>query len=213
MLAPWLTIPCFAAPPESAAPVAAPDAAALVATLRRVPPARSVYSEVRFSDLLDRPLILHGELEYLGPGRLGKTVERPYREQTRIADGTASVQRDGRPARTFPLDQAPELEGFLRGFAALLGGDAQALARDFSLLAQGTAANWQLTMTPRDGRLARRVRTIRVDGRGHTPLCFRTEEIDGDLDVLLVGALAAVKLTARPLPAQIDALCRGAGRS
>ena len=56
MLAPWLTIPCFAAPPESAAPVAAPDAAALVATLRRVPPARSVYSEVRFSDLLDRPL-------------------------------------------------------------------------------------------------------------------------------------------------------------
>ena len=41
-----------------------------------------------------------------------------------IADGEASVQRGDKPARKFSLSQAPELEGFLRGFAALLGGDA-----------------------------------------------------------------------------------------
>lgn len=173
-------------------------------------PARTAYTEVRFSGMLDRPLILHGELEYLGPGKLGKRVDTPYKEQTTIADGSANVQRGDRAPRTFSLAQAPELEGFLRGFSALLGGDAQALQRDFELTASGNPAHWQLQLKPRDERLVRRISAIEVDGANDVPRCFRTHEADGDLDVLLVDALADAKLTTRPSPAQIDALCRGA---
>ncbi len=200
----WLT-PSRAAPPEAQAL----DAAALVATLKRETPAHTAYTELRFSSLLERPLVLHGELEYLGPGQLGKRVDKPYREQTTIADGVAVVQRDGREPRRFPLSRAPELEGFLRGFAALLGGEADALARDFTLAADGTPARWQLRLEPRDRRLARRIGAIEVDGSGDTPKCFRTLEADGDLGVLLVDTLAEAELPARPSPAQVDALCRG----
>ena len=171
-------------------------------------PARTPYTEVRFSSLLERPLILRGELEYLGPGRLGKRVDTPYREQTRVEDGAASVQRGDRPARTFSLGQAPELEGFLRGFAALLGGDAATLAADFSLSASGDAHAWQLVLKPRDARLARRVGEIRVDGSERTPLCFVTREGDGDVAVLLVDRLASAKLPARPSQPQLEAICR-----
>lgn len=177
--------------------------------LKRAAPARTAYTEVRFSGLLDRPLILHGELEYLGPGRLSKRVDAPYREQTRIADGEATVQRGERAPRTFALAQVPDLEGFLHGFGALLGGDAATLAEDFGLAAQGDRANWQLQLTPRDRRLARRVASIEVDGSDGAPRCFRTREADGDVSVLLVDTLAAVKLSQRPAPARIDALCRG----
>ena len=180
-----------------------------MAGLHRDAPARTAYAEVRFSGLLDRPLVLRGELEYLGPGRLAKRVDAPYREQVRVADGEASVQRGDRPARTFPLGQAPELEGFLRGFAALLGGDAEALARDFALSAQGSPARWQLVLKPRDERLARRIGEIAVFGEGATPLCFRTREGDGDVGVLLVERLAAAKLPAAPSQPQVEALCRG----
>jgi len=180
-----------------------------VAGLRREAPARTPYTEVRFSGLLDRPLILHGELEYLGPGRLGKRVDAPYHEQTTVADGRASVRRGEQEARTFDLAQAPELEGFLRGFAALLGGDAAALARDFRLQSSGEAQAWHLRLTPRDARLARRITAVDVDGRGHEPRCFTTREGDGDAGVLLVGELAAAKLPARPSQAQVAALCRG----
>ena len=205
----WLALPCPAAPRETAPP--APDAKALVASLARVAPARTAYTEVRFSSLLERPLILRGELEYLGPGKLGKRVDTPYREQTRIADGEAIVQRGERAPRTFSLGQAPELEGFLRGFAALLGGDADALARDFDLSSSITANGWQLRLKPRDSRLARRILAIEVDGAGNAPRCFLTRDADGDVSVLLVDALAGVKLPARPSQAQIDALCRGSG--
>lgn len=198
--------------PSRAAPPDAPtlDAAALVAALKRDTPARTAYTELRFSSLLDRPLMLRGELEYLGPGQLGKRVDKPYREQTTIADGVAVVQRDGREPRRFPLSRAPELEGFLRGFAALLGGDADALARDFTLTASGTSAHWRIELKPRDRRLARRISAIEVDGGGDTPRCFRTREADGDVGVLLVDTLADADLPARPSQPQVDALCRGA---
>lgn len=193
-----------------AKPADAPvDAPTLVASLRREVPARTAYAEVRFSGLLERPLILHGELEYLGPDRLAKRVDTPYREQMRVEHGEASVQRGDRPVRTFPLGQAPELEGFLRGFAALLGGDAAALERDFTMTASGAARAWRLVLEPRDARLARRIREIRVDGSDATPRCFTTREGDGDVSVLLVDRLADAKLAVQVSQPQVDALCRG----
>jgi hypothetical protein len=200
---------CLPPPSQATPPEAALDADALVAGLRREAPARTPYAEVRFSGLLERPLILHGELEYLGPSQLGKRVDTPYKEQTKVANGEASVQRGTRAPRTFSLGQAPELEGFLRGFAALLGGDAVALARDFTLSASGSRNAWQLVLKPRDGRLARRVNAITVDGSGTTPLCFRTEEADGDISVLLVDRLAGARLAVQVSQPQVDALCRG----
>lgn len=165
---------------------------------------------MRWSGLLERPLILRGELEYLGPDRLGKRVDAPYREQMTVADGTATVQRGERKPRSFALGQAPELEGFLRGFSALLGGDAATLQRDFALTASGDAANWQLQLKPRDSRLARRMPSIEVDGAHGEPRCFRTHEGDGDLAILLVDTLASQKLPTRVGRAEVDALCRGA---
>jgi hypothetical protein len=204
-----LPAPCTAAPPEAGT---RPDAHALVASLVRPPPARTTYTEVRWSSLLERPLVLRGELEYLGPGQLGKRVDTPYREQLTVADGAAKVQRGEGAARTFTLGQAPELEGFLRGFSALLGGDAAALERDFTLEASGAADAWRLSLKPRDRRLAQRIRAIEVDGSGSTAHCFRTRQVDGDLAVLLVEAHAGLKLPNRPSAPQIDALCRGVAK-
>lgn len=200
-----LPAPCSSAPPEAGT---APDERTLVAGLARTPPARTAYTEVRWSSLLERPLVLRGELEYLGPGKLGKRVDTPYREQMTVADGEAKVQRGDAAVRTFSLGQAPELEGFLRGFAALLGGDAAALERDFTLAVDGGSEAWRLSLKPRDRRLAQRIRAIEVDGSGSTAHCFRTRQADGDLAVLLVEAHASAKLPNRPSAPQVDALCR-----
>ncbi|MGH8173698.1 MAG: LolA-related protein [Rhodanobacteraceae bacterium] len=202
-------IPSRAAPEAQAGGL---DAGALVAGLKRPAPAHTAYAEVRFSGLLDRPLILHGELEYEGPGKLAKTVTAPYRERTTIESGEASVQRGDKAVRKFSLGQAPELEGFLRGFTALLGGDAQALQKDFEVTASGRSDAWRLTLKPRDNRLAKRITAIEVDGTGTSARCFSTHEADGDVNVLLVESLAEAKLPTRPTEPMIDALCRGISR-
>jgi hypothetical protein len=185
------------------------DAQAIVASLKREAPARTPFSEVRFSSLLERPLIFHGELEYAGPGKLARKVTSPYDERMTIENGQASVQRGDKPARSFSLSQAPELEGFLRGFTALLGGDAATLSRDFTLTARGNANSWHLKLVPRDDRLAKRITALEVDGSGNSARCFHTFESDGDVNVMLVESLADAKLPNRPTPPMIDALCRG----
>ncbi len=183
--------------------------AALIAGLERDLPARTPYLEVRFAQMFDRPTIARGELEYLGPGRLGKRVDAPYQETTTIADGQVRVQRGARKPREIALGQIPELEGFLRGFSALLGGDAATLERDFSLTASGDAARWRLSLAPRAERLARRIASIVVDGAGNAARCFTINDADGDASVMLVEALATAELPKPLTPHNLDLACRG----
>lgn len=210
-----------AATPEPAAThapvarVAAPalDATRLIASLKRDAPARTAYTEVQFNSLLDRPLLLHGELAYLGPDKLSKRVDLPYQELTTISDGEVTVERGKRRPRHFSLGRAPELEGFLRGFLALLGGDAAALASTFELASTGTPAHWQLTMTPHDARLRSHIAGIDVDGDANHPHCFTVRMADGDTNVMLVEQYAQTPLTAAATPTTLAALCRSSTSS
>src|SRR5262249_56636152 len=104
--------------------------------LRRQAPVETGYAEVRFVGLLKQPLVLHGRLHYGGAGELGKDVERPYRETTKIHDGRVDVQRAGRAPQRFPLDRAPELQALLAAFGALLGGDVATLAQYYRVAAR-----------------------------------------------------------------------------
>jgi len=172
--------------------VAAPDAATLIAGLARQPPASIAFAEVRFSSLLREPLIISGNLAYGGPGNLERHVARPYRETTTIRGESARIEREGEEPRTFALKHAPELQGFLSAFGALLAGDAAALEKIFVVAASGEDSLWQLELTPTDSRMRRRVRAIVVNGRNDQPRCVATLDAQGGGSVLLLGAATPV---------------------
>jgi len=163
---------------------------------------------VRFVRVLNKPLLLRGELDYGGADKLGKRVEQPYRETTTIAAGSVDVQREGRASRHFSLERAPELQALLVGFSALLGGDAATLKKFYTVSIVDNATNWTLTLTPVAPALAQHLRSIVVDGTGTEPHCFSLREADGDASVMLLGALAATKLPQKPTPSALDAICQ-----
>lgn len=165
---------------------------------------------MRFSHLLRKPLLAHGQLDYNGPGRLAKRVESPYREVTTIADGAVNVQREGRAVRHFSLDRAPELQALLVSFSALLGGNATQLEQFYTMHLVDNADGWVLTLTPRKPDLARQLHDITVDGRASDPRCFTLHEADGDTSVMLLDTLAAVRLPDPLTVAALSALCRAA---
>lgn len=191
-------------------PTPSPDAAGLIARLARPAPASTAYVQVRFSHLLRKPLVAQGQLDYAGPGRLAKRVESPYHEVTAIADGAVIVQREGRAARHFSLDRAPELQALLISFSALLGGNAAQLEQFYLTQLVGSADSWTLTLTPRKPDLAEHLRDITVDGRANDPRCFTLREDDGDSSVMLLGSLAAAHLPEPLTVAALSALCRAA---
>jgi len=189
------------------APAVPSEAEALIAKLARPQPASTAYTEVRFVHLLRKPLVLHGQLDYNGPGRLGKRVEAPYRETTTIDDGAVEVAREGRPPRHFDLERAPELKALLTGFSALLGGDAATLQQFYTMELVKNAANWTLTLGPRIVDSSLHLRALVVSGVGTEPRCFTLQQADGDSSTMLLGALAEATLPQPPTATAVAALC------
>ena len=181
-----------------------------MARLARPAPATTRYTEVRFVHLLRKPLLLHGELDYGGAEHLGKRVLAPYKEATVISGNVVSVTREGRAARQFGLERAPQLQALLASFSALLGGDSATLRKYYTLELVENAPNWKLTLSPKDSGLARHLRRIVVDGSANEPHCFTLNEANGDGSVMLLGTLADAKLADPPTVTALDALCRGA---
>ena len=194
---------------KASAPEDAATARELVNSMGRPAPAHTAFAEARFLKVLDQPLVVSGELAWLGDDRLERRVERPNPEVSTIADGEVTQQREGHPPRHFSLKRAPQLQILLDSFVALLGGDSARLERAFNI--QHTVdetKHWTLTLTPRDATLARTVSSIEIDGRDNEPRCMRMQEADGDLAVDLLGELAA-KMPATPTRAALAALCKG----
>jgi hypothetical protein len=208
-----LTSLLFTASPSPAAPPdgTSAETSTLISRLALPAPADTAYAETRFVHMLRKPLQLRGELHYGGPGVLGKRVDTPYRETTNIANGEVEVLREGKSSRKFSLERAPELEALLSSFSALLGGDAAALERNFTIALARSETAWQLTLTPRTADLSRHLRDLVVDGRDAEVRCVTLHEGDGDSSVMRLGALAATTVS-EPTPAALAALCRGSAR-
>jgi hypothetical protein len=184
-----------------------PDAADLIARLRRPVPASTAYTEVRFVHQLTRPLVLRGELEYGGAGHLGKRVDAPYRESTTISGDSVTVTRADRTPKHFDLERAPELKALMGGFSALLGGDAVALSTLYTFSLADDADRWTLTLTPRDAVLSAHLREFVIDGAGSEPRCFILRQTSGDASVMLLGALAAARLPPAPTTTALATMC------
>ena len=171
------------------------DVDVLIKSLARSAPARTEFTEVRFSSVLETPLVLRGELEYRAADSLSKRVSQPYLEELDIGANEVRMKREHQPERRFSLARAPELRSLLAGFSGLLSGDRARLAEFFELGATGENNGWRLTMIPRDSRTRSHLKGITATGDAGAPRCLIVESADGDASVMILGAAAA-----KPLP-------------
>lgn len=200
----------WAQAPEPAA--SSPDPLAPVTGLARKPPAEVAFAEARFSSLLDRPLVVSGELSWEGGERLRRHVDMPYVETTLIDGGEVRMHRAGHGTREFSLDRAPPLKALLESLVAVLSGDRARLRDVFHVqrVDDGAGPTWTLALTPKSPRLARRLASITLDGNRHGLRCIEIVEGSGTASIDLLGPLAA-RMPAQPTRAALNKLCRHAG--
>jgi hypothetical protein len=196
-------------PAQAAEPAAAPDLDPheLIRSLARPAPASVAFKEVRFSALLDQPLIVSGELRYAGPESLDRIVLQPYREATAIRGESVRVEREGERPRTFALKRAPELRGLLTAFSALLAGDPAAVERSFSVSAAGSSDAWRLNLTPNDARARRRLASLTMTGHGGEPICFSMHFGEGSRSIMLFGEHAEPSVEPTITADELEARC------
>ncbi|WP_328230415.1 MULTISPECIES: LolA-related protein [Lysobacter] len=204
--------------PAAIAPAAqAADAAWILPRLAQPIPARTDFVEVRGSALLKAPLRVAGEYRRPDATTLVREVREPYAETTTIrtgdkpGQGEVSIARAGKPAKKFSLSRAPELVALQASFGALLGGDLAALEGHYRLGAEGTRRQWTITMTPKDAKVAARIREIVLLGRDDELRCIETRPARGNEQQRTLLASAARAAAGVSEASQLAALCRGHG--
>jgi hypothetical protein len=175
---------------------AALDVDTLLKSLARPAPATTPFVEVRYSKLLDQPIVVKGQLEYHEDGTLVRAVNDPFKERTEIKGDSVSVDRVGRSPRKFSLKRAPELRSMLGGFAAVLGGGRGTLDQDFTLAATGATEQWKLALTPKSAQVGKYVRDIAIQGSQNEPRCIVVTQPDSEASIMLMGPAAETKLPA-----------------
>ena len=194
----------------AAATAATPNLAeSLLSGMAKTPPVSTPFVLVSYRGVLDRPLVVSGNLRWLGGDAMERDIAKPFKETAKIADGTITVQRGNGEVQRMPLARAPQAGAMLAGFRALLGGDVSALQKDFTLSAQGSQAHWVITLTPRTDALKRQLTSLVIDGRDHEPRCLTMTDANGDSSITLVGAMAERGLhSTAPLESAVAARCR-----
>lgn len=186
-----------------------PTLDSILQRLARPAPSSTSFIEARFSALLSRPLVVSGELQYLGPGSLVRIVEKPYRERAAIRGDTVTLQRGDGPPQHFSLDEAPQMRSLVASFSALLAGDIAALRRTFALDLHGSQSEWTIGLTPLDPRVHASIRSILVSGSGGEPRCLTTFQANDDVDLMLLANAARGPIPAKPDRDWFEARCRG----
>jgi hypothetical protein len=179
----------------------------LIRSLARPAPAYIAFKEVRFSALLDQPLIVSGELRYEGPESLDRVVLQPYHEETTIRGESVRVEREGERPRTFALKRAPELRGLLNAFSALLAGDPAAVERNFLVNVAGNKDAWRLNLTPGDARARGRLSSLTMSGHRDEPVCLSMRSGEGARSIMLFGAHAERQIEPTITADELEARC------
>jgi len=144
-------------------PAVALDLSTILESSQVSPPARVVFEEERHNPMFERPLILKGDLEYLGPGALRKIVRSPFQETFSVEDGDVVIERDGK-TRRLPVERSRALETVLAAFESMLAGDGERLNTLFAYDITGTVANWTIELRPRSRRVSEQVSKLSLSG-------------------------------------------------
>lgn len=139
----------------------------------------TTFTEQKFIKGLDAPVESTGELLFEAPSRMVKRTLTPKPETLMLDGGQATVER-GRQQRTVALEDHPEIAVHVEGLRACLSADLDTLVRLYFVSLSGSAAQWKLTLVPRDAQAATQVKAITLAGEQADIRSVQVLLADGD---------------------------------
>lgn len=159
----------------------------LMSELAQVKSASAQFTERKTIHVLNAPLVTSGTLTYVAPDRVQKITSSPVPERF-VLDHDQVTITGGPVHKThiFSLAQYPQIGGLVEGIRATLAGDLTALDRFYVVRLSGTATAWQLILQPKDARLTRFIKWIRIQGSEDRITAIDTESSNGDTSEMSV---------------------------
>lgn len=150
------------------------------------------FREQRFSELLAEPAIFSGKLIYESETRtMSKVVDKPDAISMTMTE-KAVVIESAAGKRRLSLRARPALRAILIGFRALVEGDVESLRSHFDLEYKNTIPEWELVLTPRSKRLAKRLTSLVITGQSTQVDSIVTNMKNGDRQLMTLIPIATV---------------------
>ncbi|MDD4886582.1 MAG: outer-membrane lipoprotein carrier protein LolA [Thiomonas sp.] len=157
----------------------------LMQALARHPANRATFVETKTLAMLDTPIESSGELRFAAPDFLEMRTLKPKRQTLILQANQVTLEMDGR-SHQFDLRDHPDVAVLINSIRATLNGDRKALQRDYTTTLDGTAASWELTLSPVDAKARARVRRIQIGGRQGQVQTIAVLQADGDSSLMTI---------------------------
>ena len=148
---------------------AAEDPSALLNTIMRMRAARpghtNAFREEKTVPRVTRPLVSTGVLVYRRPDHMEKRTLSPIREDLAVDGRRASVTAGDSPPHVLDVDAHAELRVVIDTFLGVLSGDLARLRADFDVTAEGSPAQWRITLLPHGADARKLLRSATVTGQ------------------------------------------------
>src|SRR5262245_19986941 len=181
-----VTIVTISAPLASAQAAAAQPSGRtldqLMSMLAQKKSGRAAFVERKHLSITAQPVESSGELVFIAPDHLEKVTTNPKPERVVVDGDTLSVERDRR-TYTLALARNPELAAFIESIRATMAGDRNALEHVYQVALASRGDDWTLTLTPRDSRTSKAIRTITLEGMRDELRTVTIQQAGGDHSV------------------------------
>lgn len=145
----------------------------------------ALFTERQYVSLLKNPVDMSGELFFMAPGHLEKITRLPAAESLVIDNGTLTMTR-GALHHSLSLQAYPQIGAFIDSIRATLAGDRASLQRTYVISFAAAPGHWDLSLAPRDAKLAAIIREIKITGADASIQRVETIRADGDRSVMLI---------------------------
>ncbi|MBV8045744.1 MAG: outer membrane lipoprotein carrier protein LolA [Paludibacterium sp.] len=163
----------------------------LMQMLSQQPSGKATFVEKKTLAVLKEPLESSGELSFTAPDRLEKRTLKPKPEAIVLVGDRLTLERSDGRKMTVSLSDRPEAAAFVESIRATLSGDRGALERYYAIALDGTAGNWQLTLTPLQARMQKIISQIRISGARAQVKTISFLQADGDRSDMTITSTAA----------------------
>lgn len=158
----------------------------LMSAMSAVTQSRGSFVERKQLAMLSAPLQLSGELVYVRPNYVEKRVTSPYSERFVVEGGKLTYENRQGQVRTLSLRMDPVAWALAESIRATLAGDGKALSRLYEPKVEGSPAQWQLTLTPREEDIAQYLVSIRFNGTQSRVTRIEVTETGGDTSAMTI---------------------------
>ena len=137
----------------------------LMQTLGQRTSLQADFKETKIDSYLEIPISYSGKVEYKAPDYLKKITREPFLQSFILDRDQVTIAIKQQPAKTYSMNEHPQLKAFAASFLSVLSGDLDRLRKYYAATLTCNEASWTITLKPLDSEISKYIESMQFSGK------------------------------------------------